>query len=104
MMRASILLVFVAACSTLSDVDEKICGNGVLEPGEDCDSSDESCKACGLVCDHEMGPDADAQCAAYKGAAGYVCGADDFCHAPAGKFRTPTELSTSVETFGATDV
>lgn len=104
-MRAVLLLAtLLGACSSLSDVDSNTCGNGILEAGEDCDASDPRCVACGIRCDMGVGDDGDAQCAAYPGAEGFVCGADDFCHAPSGRFRPATELSTSVETYRGTDI
>ena len=104
MTRALVLAIVVCGCSSLSDIDPDVCGNGILEPGEDCDASDPRCVACGIRCDLGIGAMGDAQCADYPGAQGFVCGADELCHAPAGKFREPTELSTSIETFRATDI
>jgi hypothetical protein len=99
-----LVAILLSACSSLSDIDPDVCGNGILEPGEDCDASDPRCVACGIQCDAGIGPDGDAQCAAYPGALGFVCGADQLCHAPAGKFREATQLSTSIDTFRATDI
>lgn len=104
MKRLLLLSVVLAACSDLSDVDQNVCGNGILEVGEDCDASDPRCVACGIRCDMGAGDAGDAQCAEYPGATGFVCGADDLCHAPSGKFRDATELSTSITTLRSTDV
>lgn len=98
-MRFILLLVLLGtACSDLREIDEGRCGNGIVELGEDCDSSsDPRCVACGIRCE------ADRTCA-YPGAEGFVCGADDFCRAPSGMFRPATALSLAVESFGVTDI
>ncbi|MBA3391222.1 MAG: VCBS repeat-containing protein [Deltaproteobacteria bacterium] len=99
-----VLALAVGACSDLRDLEPNRCGNGILEAGEDCDSKDERCVACGIKCDFVAGATEDAQCEQYPNAAGFVCGADDFCHAPGGSFREPHAVSTAVETFRATDI
>lgn len=99
-----VLALALGACSDLRDLETKQCGNGILEAGEDCDSKDKRCVACGIKCDFAPGAIDEAQCAQYPGADGFVCGADDFCHAPGGSFREPHAISTAVETFRATDI
>ncbi|HSN27647.1 MAG TPA: VCBS repeat-containing protein [Kofleriaceae bacterium] len=78
-MRLGILAVALAfaalaACSDLPPY-EPSCGNGVVEPHEDCDSGS-GCFACSLACD------AGGACPS-----GLACGGDLFCHAPGGQFR-----------------
>ena len=39
------LLIVVAGCTTLPPIARDTCGNGILEPGEDCDSTAATCVA-----------------------------------------------------------
>ena len=91
----SLLLVLLpGACSTLDPIPGGVCGNGVIEPGEDCDTSEASCRACALVC----GPDTACP-------AGFACGIDLTCHAPGGKLSPSKAIETvSVNDFRITDV
>ncbi|MBA3820401.1 MAG: VCBS repeat-containing protein [Deltaproteobacteria bacterium] len=91
------LLAGLAGCSNFEELERDECGNGIVEQGEDCDGDDPRCVSCGIRCEP------DGTCA-YPGAGGFVCGADDFCHAPAGTFGVSMELGAAVETFRVTDV
>jgi hypothetical protein len=73
-------LVLLAACTTFDPIERGVCGNGLLEPGEDCDSPDPSCVACAVACTQA------SDCPN----AGYTCGVDGLCHAPSGLFAQPT--------------
>jgi hypothetical protein len=91
--RVAIVLALVGAlsltagCSNLSPLSAGICGNGVVDPGEDCDgfAPDGSHEACGAA-------DAGAVACRYeceKNAAcppGYNCGVDQICRSPTGAF------------------
>jgi hypothetical protein len=87
-MKRSWLAVAVfglAACSELPAIDRGVCGNRVVEPGEDCDGAvaggacaDEGDNACFFVC--EPG----APVSGCPG--GYQCGLDQRCRLPAGSF------------------
>ena len=74
MIRAAVVALIVG-CSGLGVTERGICGNDIVEPGEDCDGA-VYCDACAIRCD------ADATC---HGFAGYSCGGDGFCHAPGGE-------------------
>lgn len=78
-MRVAMLAV-LAACTTFDPIERGVCGNGLIEPGEDCDSPDPSCVACSVACT------AAADCPN----AAYTCGVDGLCHAPSGMFSQPT--------------
>jgi hypothetical protein len=90
---ACLLAVVASACSGLEPLTPS-CGNGVVEPGEDCDSGAD-CRACSLVCSAGvMCPD------------DYTCGVDQLCHAPGGRFHdvdTATTISFEALGFGITD-
>ncbi|HEY1817023.1 MAG TPA: VCBS repeat-containing protein [Kofleriaceae bacterium] len=79
-MRTVVALVCLAACTTFEPIERNVCGNGLLEPGEDCDSPDPSCVACAVAC--STGSDCPN--------AAYTCGVDGLCHAPSGLFAQPT--------------
>jgi hypothetical protein len=83
MMRSLALLVICAACSTLDPIERGVCGNGLIEPGEDCDSHDPTCVACAVTCT------AVADCPN----AAYTCGVDGLCHAPSGVLAPATPPS-----------
>ena len=73
-------LALLAACTTFEPIERGVCGNGLLEPGEDCDSPDPSCVACAVACTKATDcPNAS-----------YTCGVDGLCHAPSGVFAQPT--------------
>ncbi|HEY1557073.1 MAG TPA: VCBS repeat-containing protein [Kofleriaceae bacterium] len=76
-MRIAVVLAALGACANLPAVPDGVCGNGVVEPGEDCDTSDASCVQCSLRC-----ASSDPVCPD-----GYACGADQLCHAPSGIFQ-----------------
>jgi hypothetical protein len=88
MTRASLCAVIAcaltSACSNLPDVTANSCGNGVVEPGEECDGDASAAggtcgttgdNACHFVCDNG------ATCPT-----GYACGADKRCRAPSATF------------------
>jgi hypothetical protein len=75
-------LAVAAGCSDLTDIPLNVCGNHVVESGEQCDSNDPSCGqpdggtvACRNVCP------AGVDCPS-----GEVCGNDHVCRTPAGTF------------------
>jgi hypothetical protein len=73
-MKHFVWLIALTACTDLAPIDRDVCGNGLLEAGEDCDSSDPSCVSCAVTCT------ADDQCPT----SAYRCGVDGVCHAPGG--------------------
>jgi hypothetical protein len=82
-------LLTLAACTTFDPVTRGVCGNGIVEDGEDCDSTDATCVACAVVC---------ATAADCPNTA-YTCGIDERCHAPSGTFGQPQVAGT----FAAND-
>src|SRR5262249_53116405 len=92
--RACVVLALLSACSSLDPIEPGVCGNGIVEDGEDCDSSDPSCDACGLLCDDTGGCAID----------GCPSGADAFCHAPGGAFRPATVAPRASASYRITDV
>jgi len=88
-------LIVLAGCTDFDAVPRGVCGNGLLEPGEDCDSDDAACVRCAVACA------VDAQCPA----AAYACGVDGFCHAPGGQLAAPTAPVTfAAEDLRVTDI
>jgi hypothetical protein len=90
------LLAMTARCADLPDIPAGICGNGVVEPPEDCDSFAFDAKAlcrpkgsageCHLDCrvrsdgTRPTCPD------------GWGCDADGLCRAPTDQFESPVEI------------
>jgi hypothetical protein len=66
-------LALCAACASLPDYTANVCGNGVVEPGEDCDGQ-ATCKDCSWTCDTGNCP------------GDFYCGVDHVCRAPSGAF------------------
>lgn len=95
-----VALLALGACTEFESIDRDECGNGILEFGEDCDSSDERCVACSVTCDGLM-----ADCESYgDGMEGFVCGADGLCHAPAGAFLPLSDHALPVDSYRITDI
>lgn len=67
------LVVALVGCTDFASIDRGVCGNGLLEEGEDCDSSAATCISCAITCS-ETSPCPEA----------YSCGVDGVCHAPGG--------------------
>jgi hypothetical protein len=101
-MRLAIVLALVASCADLPPIVAR-CGNGVLEPGEDCDTPDDPrCQACGWTCTST------ADCASIpppKRSQDYACGVDGFCHAPGGELAPETAApQLDADQFYTTDI
>jgi hypothetical protein len=97
MIRIVVVVLVASACSNLDSLDRRVCGNGIIEPGEDCDSRAEHCEACAIRCETTE------QCGELGGP-GFVCGADELCHAPAGTFRIGGEAELPVTSYRVTDI
>ncbi len=71
------------ACSNLPDVAANTCGNGVVEPGEECDGAAAGGGTCGTTGDNacHFVCDGGATCPT-----GYTCGTDLRCRAPSATF------------------
>ena len=66
--------VLAGGCTSFESIDRGVCGNGLIEAGEDCDSSASTCVRCAVVCATNMDcPTSD-----------YACGVDGLCYAPGG--------------------
>ncbi len=88
----SLLLLCVGlGCSKLPDIPRGVCGNQVLEGGEQCDGSPApfACgaprtpAACRFICQNGVA------CPA-----GMSCGQDEICRIPSGRFEDPRFLAT----------
>ena len=74
------LAAAAAACTDFDDLPRGVCGNGLVEPGEDCDATAADCVRCAAACAAASDcPNAD-----------YTCGVDGFCHAPGGALDRPS--------------
>jgi hypothetical protein len=95
------VLVAFAGCADLPPLELGTCGNGILDPGEDCDTHDARCVACAWTCDRDC-----SDIPAPRDGRGYACGADGVCHAPGGVLATtPTaDQELAVQTIFVTDI
>jgi hypothetical protein len=76
----ALLACTLFACTDFTDITRGVCGNGLLEVGEDCDNEAASCVRCAVTCDAaDDCPDGE-----------YSCGNDGFCHAPGGQLAEPS--------------
>ncbi|MDB4956870.1 MAG: hypothetical protein JWO36_4439 [Myxococcales bacterium] len=95
MIRWLIPIVFAGACTSFDPVARGTCGNGLLEPGEDCDTTDATCVKCAVVC----------ASAATCPTSDYTCGVDGFCHAPSGTLAPPTAVGAfQYDEYEVTDI
>ncbi len=104
-LRAAIAVLLLAsavgACRELPDLRQRACGNGVVDPGEDCDMYAPAGQRCGragtpVACRFEcsVSPDADTPVCP----TGWQCGTDDICRAATGSFvPTATPIEAAVE-------
>ena len=84
-------LACFVSCATLPAIPRGVCGNGIVEPGEDCDRFDgepgTSCQACRFRCTPLESGGPTPVCPD-----GWACGgADGICRAASGQFRVLTE-------------
>lgn len=79
MRHALLLFALTTGCTSFDSLDRGVCGNGLIEVGEDCDSSDASCVRCAATCE------ASTDCPSPA----YACGTDGLCHAPGGVLAPP---------------
>jgi hypothetical protein len=89
--HAYLAALALAGCTSVVTITPNVCGNDVLEPGEDCDQPTGCTSTCRIAC----APAAATTCSGtFDGACcpdGMACGADRACHAPTGTLQT-TEL------------
>ncbi len=87
-------LFAVSGCADLRDLDAGVCGNGVIESGEDCDGPGSGCgtpetaSACRFLCGSELAcPDS------------FQCGSDGVCRFATGRFELANELQSEQDVF-----
>ncbi len=93
-----VALVLLGGCSELASIEPDVCGNGVVEVNEDCDSNLDHCRDCSLACDK------DVEICATVGGPGFVCGPDGLCHAPAGSFVHAAQVRVAVDSYRIANV
>lgn len=112
MRSTPIFLLFGAAllhCAALTPYTEHVCGNRVVDPGEDCDgTNDPRCVSCRLRCDVKVdGGTEPLACPSSKDegfGAGWGCGTDGLCRQKSGNFALATvPVSSNVYTLKSGD-
>src|SRR5436853_7211094 len=94
-MKYALGLALMTACTTFEPIPRGTCGNGILELGEDCDSTAASCIRCAVACTSS------ADCPTTD----YACGVDGFCHAPGGALGAAVTVGTFlVDDYRITDI
>src|SRR5437588_8670878 len=83
-MTRFVIIALLAGCTSFEPIARNTCGNGLLEPGEDCDSNDPRCVRCAVLCA------SNADCPTSD----YTCGTDGECHAPGGALAQPVVAGT----------
>src|ERR1051325_2097825 len=97
-----VVLLALCACADLPPIAGGVCGNGLLDPGEDCDTPDARCVQCGWTCD--VAADCLALPAPRDGTL-YGCGVDHVCHAAGGQLGPRTaDVPFAAQTIYATDL
>jgi hypothetical protein len=100
-MTLAALLAPMVGCANLDPIALGECGNGVIDPGEDCDSFDRL----DMTCRPPGGRDACRfDCSdSNRCTAGYACGQDALCRAPSGRFEYQATLSDPAKFIVAAD-
>jgi len=89
------LVLLLVGCTSFDPITRGVCGNGIVEAGEDCDSTDPSCIACAVACMTAMDCPNSA----------YTCGTDDRCHAPGGSVgQGQVAGAFAVDSYRITDI
>lgn len=107
---ASLVASCGLACADLSELEQGVCGNGIVDPGEDCDLfpgpdtgpdtrcgiPDDGAAACRYLCSRT---DPDPVCPA-----GWGCNEDDTCHHATGRFELIGEFPSTALDLRTGDV
>ncbi len=103
MIRTSLFTVAIATlatigCTSLPSVDTEVCGNKVLEPGEDCDGFAPEGSSCGdPVSENRCFFTCDATAGTTGCPEGYGCGEDGRCRQASGEFTLHTSFPFPTE-------
>lgn len=94
---AVVAVLVWSSCAQLDDIPVGVCGNSIVEAGEDCDGfaqgSGTACNAAGTAgaCRYDCAPKADGS-AGHACPSGWGCGLDGLCRAASGTFEAPRLL------------
>jgi FG-GAP-like repeat len=89
-----VLLALLADCASLPPIDAGVCGNDVIDPGEDCDTFP---TAPGTTCRPPTAPVGACRLDCSTGGVkecppGWGCGVDAICREPTGNFTRQTQV------------
>ncbi len=106
-MRWLLVTALACGCADLAPIDADVCGNGIIETGEDCDSAVDDAlgdnlacgdpngdfvQRCRLICTDTSCPD------------GWGCGADGVCRHGTGRFEEVGRVAMGVDDLAVGDV
>ncbi|HEX7602239.1 MAG TPA: VCBS repeat-containing protein, partial [Polyangiaceae bacterium] len=95
-------LLLCTTCANLPDIDRNVCGNGVIDKGEQCDGvgvGNVPCYAQGVAACHLDCSSSDHTCPA-----GYACAADNVCRRGDGRFsKKSIDVSADVQRLASGD-
>jgi hypothetical protein len=99
------VLLPLFGCTTFPEIEANVCGNAVIEGGEDCDTfadAPSSCRPAGLVgeCHFDCRLNADGSRA--KCPAGSGCAPDGICRQPTGDFDAASKFSSDISSWLST--
>lgn len=92
-----VLVTLAGACADLPSVSAGVCGNGVVDPNEDCDTfasiEGTSCTGPGIpgACHYDCRPGLGGLRAACPG--GWGCDAQGICHPPTGEYKPLPDIA-----------
>lgn len=95
-------LLLCSTCADLPDIDRNVCGNGVIDKGEQCDGiglGDVPCYTQGVAACHLDCSSSDHVCPT-----GYACAADNVCRRGDGRFsKKSIDVSADVQRLASGD-
>jgi hypothetical protein len=95
----------VLACQNLSPISHEVCGNGVVEQGEDCDSAIDPALGNDLACAPAGSADACRYtCTTASCPEGWACGDDGVCRHATGELRAEPPQALSHDELAIGDI
>jgi hypothetical protein len=84
---AAVGAILTLGCADLSDLDAGVCGNGIVDPGEDCDTATGGCGVPDTAAECRFVCETNADCPGVQ-----TCGIDSICRKHSGTFAQGANL------------